>query len=215
MTVVVHGVVGSPYLRGALLGLEEREVAYQLNAIPLGAHLEPPHLARHPFGRVPVLDHDDFRLYETQAILRYVAQVFPGPALEPADARQAARMNQLIGITDWYFFNQIAAPITRPRFLEMQGKGKADEAAIASALPGARVCLKTIDELKGDARYLAGDSVSIADLLLAPHMAYFAVTPEGRSLLGAHLRLLAWVERMQARPSMLATDRAQLMARAA
>src|SRR5689334_15001215 len=122
MSVVVHGVLGSPYLRAALLGLEERGVAYEIAAIPLGAHLEPAHRARHPFGRVPVLDHDDFRLYETQAILRYVAKVFPGPALEPADVRQAARMAQMMGIMDWYFYNDIAVPITRPRFLEMQGK---------------------------------------------------------------------------------------------
>src|ERR1700704_1757741 len=83
-------------------------VPYTLNAIPLGAHLEPPHLARHPFGRVPVFDHDGFQLYETQAILRYVAMAFAGEPLEPARAREAARMNQLMGITDWYFYNCIS-----------------------------------------------------------------------------------------------------------
>src|SRR5436305_1434661 len=103
MSVVVHGVVGSPYLRGVLLGLEERGVAYRLNPIPLGEHLKEPHLSRHPFGRVPAFEHDDFRLYETQAILRYIDAVFPGPSLQPTDARQAARMNQLMGVTDCYF----------------------------------------------------------------------------------------------------------------
>ncbi len=38
------------------------------------------HLARHPFGRVPVLEHDGFMLYETQAILRYLDRVLPQPA---------------------------------------------------------------------------------------------------------------------------------------
>jgi glutathione S-transferase len=145
MTIIVHGVWGSPYMRGALLGLEERGVSYKVNAIELGAHLQAPHLERHPFGRVPVFDHDDFRLYETQAILRYVANVFPGPALQPVDPRAAARMDQLIGITDWYFFNQIAIPISRPRFLERVGRVTPDEEAIRAAVPQAGICLRVID----------------------------------------------------------------------
>jgi glutathione S-transferase len=210
MTVIVHGVVGSPYLRAALLGLEERGVRYQLKAIPLGAHLEQPHLSRHPFGRVPAFEHDGFALYETQAILRYIAKVFPGPALVPADPRQAARMDQLIGITDWYFLNHIGAPITRPRFVEMMGGPQADAAVIAAALPKARICLKAIDDLKGEAPFLAGDALSLADLQLAPHMAVFARVPEGRALLTPHPGLRAWLERMLARPSMIATDPAAL-----
>lgn len=215
MTIIVHGVWGSPYLRGALLGLEERQVAYRVNTIPFGDHLQPAHLARHPFGRVPVLDHDDFRLYETQAILRYVTTVFPGPALVPADAHAAARMDQFMGITDWYFFNQIAAPITRPRILQMRGVQTPDEQSVRAAVPQAKTCLKVIDELKGDAPYLTGDAASLADLLLAPHMAYFAITPEGQSLLAAHPRLLAWNALLGARPSMQATDPMKTTARAA
>ena len=40
-----------------------------------GTLKQPDHMARHPFGRIPVLDHGDFRLYETQAILRYLDRV--------------------------------------------------------------------------------------------------------------------------------------------
>lgn len=214
MTVTVHGVVGSPLLRSALLGLEERAVPYALVAIPMGAHLEPSHLARHPFGRVPAFDHDGFALYETQAILRYVAKVFPGEPLEPADARGAARMNQLMGITDWYFYNSISTAISRPRIFAMRYGKPADEDAIKAALPGAKTCMQAIDDLKDDHVYLAGAALSLADLLLAPQMANFALTPEGQSMLAAHPRLAAWLERMAARPSMLntATDR---LARAA
>ena len=44
----------------------------------------------HPFGRVPALQHDDFVLYETNAIAAYIDDVFPGPKLTPAD-RSSAR----------------------------------------------------------------------------------------------------------------------------
>ena len=45
------------------------------------------HLARHPFGRVPVLEHDAFSLYESQAILRSLDRVLPTPALTPVDPK--------------------------------------------------------------------------------------------------------------------------------
>jgi len=41
-------------------------------------------------------------LYETQAVMRYVDAVVPGPRLPPEDPRAEALMNQLMGITDWY-----------------------------------------------------------------------------------------------------------------
>jgi hypothetical protein len=46
----------------------------------------------------------EFRLYETQAFLRYLDRVLPQPALTPGDVRAAARMDQLMNIVDWYLF---------------------------------------------------------------------------------------------------------------
>src|SRR5262249_9033179 len=84
---VVYGVRGSPYLRSALLGFEEKGAPYRLHALKLGGEKSAEHLVRHPFGRVPSIDHDGFALYETQAILRYVDATFDGSALQPRDAR--------------------------------------------------------------------------------------------------------------------------------
>jgi glutathione S-transferase len=114
---IVHGIFASPYTRSALLGLEEKDAAYEFVAMPFGAHKEPAHLARHPFARTPVLEHDGFCLYETQAILRYVDAVLPGAPLRPSDPRQAGRMDQLIGIVDWYFFLQVTVKISRERVI--------------------------------------------------------------------------------------------------
>ncbi len=109
--VVVHGVPGSPYVRSVLLALEEKAAPYRLAAMGIGEGRSPGHLARHPFGRIPVIDHGDFQLYETQAIVRYVDAVFPGPTLRPADPRAAARADQVCGIVDWYLFPQVSATI--------------------------------------------------------------------------------------------------------
>lgn len=56
----------------------------------------------HPFGRVPVLIHDGFVLYETRAICAYLDARFAGPALTPRDAAAIGRMKQVIGTVDAY-----------------------------------------------------------------------------------------------------------------
>ncbi len=211
--IVIHGTPGSPYLRSALLGLEEKGAAYRLNAIQFGEHKQPAHLARHPFGRVPVLDHGDFRLYETQAILRYLDAVFPAPPLRPRDAHNAARMDQIVGIVDSYVFPQVSGKITWQRLVVPMFGGTADEAIVSAALPDARICIGELARLKGAAPFMAGDAITIADLMLAPHIAYLSRTPEGQQLLPGS-GLDEWLARMESRPSMRATAPEKLRAAA-
>jgi glutathione S-transferase len=208
---VVHGVPGSPYVRAVLLGLAEKKAPHRLAAMrPADIH-SPAHLARHPFARVPVIEHGDFLVYETQAILRYVDAVLPGPApLQPREAKASARMNQIIGIVDCYVFKQVTVQISAERlFAQMFWGRPTDESIIAAALPQARVCVRELDRLKGDAPFMAGEAVSIADLMLAPHIAYFAMTPEGAML--NETSLPAWLERISARESWHATARENVL----
>ena len=205
--IIVYGVPGSPFVRAVQMGLEEKGVAYRVQV--LGPHevKGAEHLARHPFGRVPAFAHGDFRLYETQAILRYLDQVFPDPPLVPADPRAAARMNQIVGINDWYFFPKAAAPIVFQRVIGPALLGTpTDEGAIAAAVPTAQTCIAELDRLLGAQRFLAGDRLSIADIMLAPQIDFLAATPEGKRVLDG-TRLKAWLARMNARASMIATQR--------
>ena len=78
-----------------------------------------------------------------------------------------------------------------------------DDAIIAKAVPEARTCIRALESLKGDGAYMVGDDVTIADLMLAPHLAYFAMTPEGEMLKESSLS--EWLDRMALRPSMQAT----------
>ena len=137
------------------------------------------------------------------------------PQLEGGEARQAARMNEPMGITDCYFVPEVGLTITCPRFDERAGLGKADEAVVDAAILRAKVCLRAIDDLKGEAQYLAGDELTLADLLLARHLVILRLTPEGEELIAAHPRLSAWVDGMLACSSMIATDHTRLQARGA
>ncbi len=109
---VVYTIPGSPYGRSVLLALEEKAAAYRIQNLGLGELQGDLHRQRHPFARIPVIEHGDFRLYETQAILRYIDAIVPEPSFEPADPREAARMNQIIGINDWYFFPKAARSVS-------------------------------------------------------------------------------------------------------
>ncbi len=204
---VVYGMPGSPYLRSALLGLEEKGANYRLAVVgqEFGVRSEE-HLQRHPFGRIPILEHGDFRLYETQAILRYLDAAVPGTALQPKDARAIARMSQIAGIVDWYVFPYISVGITAERFMSQRFWNRApDEANIAQALPRARLCLRELERLQGSAEFLAGDTLSIADLMVAPQLQFFRGTAEAEELMQG-TALDAWLKRMHARPSMQATE---------
>src|SRR5262245_44566719 len=130
---VVHSVPGSPFGRAVLAALEEKRAAYRLAPVPPGAMKTEPHLARHPFGRVPVLDHGGFSLYETQAILRYLDRVLPGQALSPSEPQALARMDQVMNVSDWYLFQGVVNVIGFQRIvLPLLLGGVTDEAAVAA-----------------------------------------------------------------------------------
>jgi glutathione S-transferase len=178
----------------------------------------PQHLSRHPFGRVPVLQHDSFMLYETQAILRYLDRVLPSPTLTPADRKRAARMDQVMNVNDWYLFHGVANVIVFHRVVGPRVMGlEPDETAIEAAMPKARIVFAELARLLGEQSYFAGETLSLADLLVAPALAFFTMIPEWSDLGAPHANLVAWLERMEARPSMQATtwERVSEMAKAA
>jgi glutathione S-transferase len=200
---IIYGVDGSPYVYAARLGLEEKGVDYEFVRMRFEESKQPAHLARQPFGRIPAFEHDGLALYETQAILRYTDRAFPGPVLQPADARACARMDQMMNVVDWYVFPQVSVAIVFERLVKQRLFGTPpDETAIAAALPKARRCIAEVERLIGSGPYVAGEHLSLGDLLLAPHIGYLFMTPEGAELAKAYPRLASWHARMQARDSL-------------
>jgi glutathione S-transferase len=215
---VVHLIPGSPFSRAVLATLEEKGVPYRVAAVVPGTLRSAQHLGRHPFGRVPVLEYGEFRLYETQAILRYLDRVLPTPALTPADPQCAAQMDQLMNVNDWYLFHGVANVIAFQRIVGPRLMGLTpDEAAIAAAIPKARVVFDELARLLGAQPYFAGESLTLADLLLAPQLDFLRQTPEWEPLTAAHANLRQWLTRVQERASFRATtwEKVAAMAQAA
>jgi glutathione S-transferase len=203
---IVHSVPGSPFGRSALAALEEKGAPYRLSPVAPGTFRSEPHISRHPFGRVPVLEHDGFMLYETQAILRYLDRVLPTPVLTPADPKAAARMDQAMNISDWYLFNGVGnvigfQRIVAPRFMGLTP----NEEAIAAAMPQGYAVFNELDRLLGVQPFFAGENMTLADLMIAPQFHFLTLTPEWEQLSAGHQNLVDWLARMNARPSFQAT----------
>lgn len=203
---VVHGIPGSPFGRSVFATLEEKGARYRLAPVAPGTLKSEPHISRHPFGRVPVLEHDGFLLYETQAILRYLDRVLPQPALTPADAKAAACMDQVMNVNDWYLFPGVANVIAFQRVVRPRLLGQPpDEAAIAEAMPRAQAVMSELSRLLGDRAYFAGDALTLADLHVAPQLDFFADAPEWKLLTRSAPNLVSWLDRVTSRPSFQAT----------
>ena len=198
----------SVYTRIARMALEEKNVEYELEEVDIFADAGPPeeYLARNPFGTIPSLMHGDFYLYETAAITRYIDETFPGVALQPSVSSRRARMNQIIGILDAYTYRPMVWDVCVQRIVVAASGGRIDEDLVASAIPTLQKVFQQFDLLREDYEFLAGDSISLADLHAYPMLRYFVETPEGTAMLASFPGLENWMQQMQRRPSARVTS---------
>ena len=207
MAVVLHGYRFSVYRRIARLALEEKGVAYETREIdPFATPVPDAYLALHPFGRVPVLTHDDFALYETIAITRYVDEAFVGPSLQPDEPQSRARMQQIISVIDNYGYWPMVRQVFSHGFFRRHRGLSADRNEVEQGLAAASRVLSALDQLIAPAPFLLGDRISLADIHLAPMTAYFLSAPEGLAMLTQHAALMAWWTSIARRGTTIATD---------
>ena len=203
----LYGHPLSTCTRKVRFALAEKGAEAELVVIDLaaGEHRAPAHLARHPFGRIPVLDDDGFVLYESRAILKYLDERLSGPVLTPATPRERARMEQWLSVDASYVAPHVSA-LVRERILAPAAGRAPDRAAIDAAIGGLRDGLGAIDRALTGA-WLAGP-FSLADISLAPYVD--ALDHLGAAAaLADRPRLAAWWERLTARPAWAALQRAR------
>lgn len=207
MPLVLHGYRYSVYVRIVRVVLAEKGVAYRRAEVnPFAADMPEEYHALHPFRRVPTLVHDDFVLYETAAITRYVDEAFPGPALQPEEPRRRARMAQIIAIVDAYGYWPMVRQVFSQRVFGPRLGREVDQDQLRAGLDGTSRVLAALESLIESDGALVGDRLSLADFHLAPMLAYFTAAPEGEAMLARHAGLSAWWDRMRRRRSIEETD---------
>ena len=115
-------------------------------------------------------------------------------------------MDQIIAVNDWYLFPGVANVIVFHRVISPRVLGGTpDETAIEAAMPQAELVVAELARLLGDQPFIAGDALTLADLHVAPQLAMMAETPEWATLSAQHPNLVAWLARVENRPSFRAT----------
>lgn len=198
--VTFRSMPDSAYLWTAMHVADEKGVSYDFE--PLEYRSEE-HLRLHPFGKMPVMQQDDFVLYETTAIVHYLDAGFRGPPLKPRDVRGQAEMLRWISIVNSYVF-PIMNRFTKERLVKPAWGFEVDNDFIKSSKEPLELQLKLIDEMLGRHQFLVGERITLADSFLLPHLLFFGLTPEGTALLTRYPAVRRWLTRMCVRPSFAA-----------
>ncbi|MGH7829890.1 MAG: glutathione S-transferase family protein [Candidatus Binatia bacterium] len=158
----------------------------------------PDYLKIHPFGQVPALDDDGFILYDSTIINEYLEDEYPHPPLLPEDSEGRARARLMEDFRDNYFnphFVEIIHEIRKP-------EGERDSKVIEQAKAEITKCFDRIEKELEGREYLAG-SYSLADIAYMPNIALlerFNIPVDSK-----YKNMLAWMERLKARPSYAAS----------
>ena len=195
-SIVVYGLPESVYCTIVILVLRHKNVSYQLHTVDVfsSAAMSEEHLARHPFGKIPVLQHIDFELYETRAIIRYIDDYWPEPPLQPHIVRDRARMEQIISILDSYAYKAMVWDV----YVKSAAASKCNEKVVNAGLAQSELCLRAIADLQGSNNYLVGSSMSLADIYAYPMIKYLSLVDQGAELLMEFRNISAWFQSMEA-----------------
>jgi glutathione S-transferase len=162
---------GSPYAWRVQLALEHKALTYERKVLSFSAGdtRKPEFLALNPRHRVPVIVDGDFPLYESNAIVEYLDEAYPGRGspLFPGDARQRALVRRLIEEADNYF-DKATDAVVDEAFTK-----KAEERDAARLAAGSEALKEEIgmftQAMRGE--FLAGP-LSAADFALYPLVAF-------------------------------------------
>nr|WP_281355284.1 glutathione S-transferase family protein [Sneathiella aquimaris] len=202
----MYGYRFSVYNRIVRLVLHEKEVGYSMNEVNPFTELDASYLKLHPFGRVPVLSHNGFDIFETSAISRYIDSAFDGAPLRPANPQAAARVDQVISIIDNYGYWPMVRQVFSQRVVRKIMGEPTDENEVCVGIEASRKVLSALNNISDEGYILDGSAITLAECHLVPMMDYFTRAPEGLDELSLHPALQLWWDQISRRDSVKLTD---------
>lgn len=193
----IWGRINSTNVRKVLWAAEELGIAYhQIDAGgAFGLVSEPGYLAQNPNGLVPCIDDDGFILWESNSIVRYLAQAYGSEPFQITDAREHARADRWM---DWASLS-FSTPFRNLfwNLVRCQPEQR-NEAEIAAGKVECERLMRIADAALKDAPFLSGGHLGIGDIPLGCiAYAWFSLPIERPDL--PHLS--AWYERLKERPA--------------
>lgn len=154
----------------------------------------PEYRAMNPNGLVPVINDNGFVLWESNAIVRYLAAKYGAGTIWPADPALRAESDKWM---DWQATAFYAAYADAFRLLVRTPPEKRDPAAIEASRAKTEIKMEMLDAHLANRVYLGGDSFGIGDLALGPTMHRWLNMPIARE---PRPHVEAWHKRIIARP---------------
>ncbi len=196
--VEIIGPAPSTYTRAVRMVCEEKSIPYDLKQ-------SPPHStdvdAIHPFGKVPVMRHGDFELCESKAIATYLDLTFPGPKLIPTDPRHAALTEQWVSLVNTRMDGTLVRTYLLNYIFPKGSDGSPDRKIIDGVVPAVKDEIDLLDRTVAKGGFLAGDSITFADINVMPILAYLKNFPESGTAIAEAKSLSAYFDRLATRPS--------------
>lgn len=182
--------------------LEEKGLPYEVNRVRIGDIWKktPEVLEKNPLGKVPWIDDDDVRVYDSTVINEYLEERYPEPSLLPDDPLERARVRALENYGDEIVLGGAAPRIWMPYWSPPEQRNQEDMAQARQTLESR--ALPFLEKTIADREYIAG-AFTLAD---APYMALAMVLQVDGMSLDAFPRFAAYLERLRARPSYRAID---------
>src|SRR5262249_27988674 len=139
------------------------------------------------------------------AILRYIDGAFDGPALVPGGLRDRTKCEQWVSSVSCYFYDSMVRRYILQYVFPKGEGGKPDRGVIDGGLKDMRPQLAALDKAYGASDFLAGTAISMADLFVAPIVAYLGKFPESKELLAGVPNVTRAAAAVQKRPSFAAS----------
>ena len=182
--------------RAATLAALQLKAPIELVFVDLakGEQREPEYLKLNPNHRVPVLEDDGFHLWESRAIMQYLADKTPGQTVYPTEAKARADVNR------WLFWcGQHFAPAIGIYFWEnlvkpMIGRGAPDPEELQRAEPLFNEFAAVLDQHLVDRKWICGNNLTLADLSMA---AVWACAAPGKAPVAWYANIQKWFMHVQ------------------
>ena len=196
--VILFGPPQSSYVRTARMTCVEKGITHDLQPVDAGSAS---HERLHPWCRVPAMRRGTFELYETSAISRYINETFDGPELLPRTADARAVMEQWVSAINCYIYDSTVRNYALKYIVPAFRGEQPDRAAIEAGLPNMQRDVARLDSAYAKSTWMAGESLSLGDLFVAPIAFTVAMFPEGREALGKARNLSRAFEALSQRDS--------------
>lgn len=159
------------------------------------------HIARHPFGKTPAVEVNGHLLIESDAICRYLDDVFDGASLIPDDALERAEMTKWMGFVQAYMFPTTEFGLVMPRLIAPLMGRPVDETRVDKALPTIQYQLGLLEAALEGRTFIASGHLTLADIYLFCTWMAVAHTDEGKVMLHHSPNVTRWMSYLGSRES--------------